>query len=279
MFIKRRTINNIRLWILTIIVAVVILFPVLWIFSSSITEEDFLFSSPVRYFPKSPTFDNYKSLLVTVNVKAMIINTLMIASLSIILTLLISFFAGYGFARVRFKGRTLLYSMLTFSAMLPIIIALVPLSRMMLAVHLNNTIIGLSLLYTSSFIPFTTLTLVNFIKDIPLSIEESASIDGAGILRIMFRILFPLMRPVFATMAIIIFIWSLNEFITPLIFGGQNTTTLSVGLSMIPRANQYAVPWERISAMSTIIMVPIVFFVTVFQKHIMEGLLAGSVKQ
>jgi ABC-type glycerol-3-phosphate transport system permease component len=279
MFIKRKQIENIRLWIAVVIVAFIILFPVLWIFSSSVTAADFLFTSPVQYFPKDPTLDNYRSLFGSMNINTMIFNTLIIAGINIVLTILISFFAGYGFARVRFRGNALLFSMLTFSAMLPVIISLVPLARIMIAVRLNNTLIGLSLLYTSSFIPFTTLTFVNFIKDIPVSIEESAKVDGAGILRIMFRILFPLMRPVFATMAIIIFIWSLNEFITPLIFGGENTTTLSVGLSMVPRANEYTVPWEKISALSTIIMIPIIFFVTVFQRHIMEGLLAGSVKQ
>jgi ABC-type glycerol-3-phosphate transport system permease component len=279
MFIKRKQIEEARRWIAVVIVAFIILFPVLWILSSSFTAADFLFTSPVRYFPKDPTLDNYRSLFGSMNINTMIFNTLIIAGTSIVLTILISFFAGYGFARVRFRGSALLFSMLTFSAMLPIIVSLVPLFRMMIVVKLNNTLIGLSLLYTSSFIPFTTLTFVNFIKDIPVSIEESAKVDGAGILRIMFRILFPLMRPVFATMAIIIFIWSLNEFMTPLIFGGENTNTLSVGLSMVPRANEYAVPWEKISALSTIIMVPIIFFVTVFQRHIMEGLLAGSVKQ
>jgi ABC-type glycerol-3-phosphate transport system permease component len=214
-----------------------------------------------------------------VKVTAMAFNTMFIAVTSIVLTILISLFAGYGFARVKFKGSALLFNMLTFSAMLPIIIALVPLSGMLLKVRLNNTVIGLSLLYTSSFIPFTTLTFVNFIKDIPLSIEEAAKVDGAGVLRIIFRILFPLMRPVVATMAIIIFIWCLNEYLTPLIFAGEKTATLSVGLTMIPRKNEYAVPWEKISAMSTVIMIPILLFVTIFQRHIMEGLAAGSVKQ
>lgn len=271
--------NQATVWAMTVLVSLVILFPVVWIFSSSITDKQSLFSVPVTYFPHKPTLENYQVLFAAINLKLMAGNTLWIAAISIVATILISYFAAYAFDRVAFRGRHTLYSLLTFSAMLPMIITLVPLSRMMQMFKLTDTVIGLSILYTSSFIPFTTMIFTNSIHDVPVALEEAAEVDGASVWRRLFGIILPLLRPVVATMAIIIFIWSLNEFITPLIFSGQNAMPLSVGLSLVPRDNQYAVPWEKISAMATLIMIPIVLFVTIFQRQIMDGLMAGGVKQ
>lgn len=276
---KKKTAYGLLLWMATLLVAFVILFPVLWIFSSSITPMDQLFTFPVRYFPRQPTLDNYLSLFHAMDIGAMCLNTLMIAVFSILATILMGFLAGYGFARGEFRFKEVAYAALIFSAMLPVIITLVPVSRMMMALGLNDTVPGLAILYTSSFLPFTTMIFTNSINDVPQALDEAAEVDGAGLMRRLFSIMMPLLRPVVATMAIIIFIWSLNEFIMPLVFAGQNAMTLSVGLSLMPRVNEYALPWEKISALSTIIMLPIVLFVTFFQRQIMDGLMAGGVKQ
>lgn len=276
---QKKVLGNVGLWILTILVTFIILFPVFWIFTSSITPVDNLFETPVRYFPEQPTLDNYKALFETMDVGGMTITTLIIAGLSIVFTIVVSLFAAYAFARIKFRGKGLIYSLLVFSAMLPVIVTLIPMSSMMIQLGVNDTPQGLAFLYTSSFIPFTTMIFTNFISDVPISLEEAAEVDGAGLFRKMFRILLPLLRPIIATMAIIIFIWSLNEFIIPLVFAGNKTVPLSLGLARVPRVSEYSLPWEKISALATIILIPIAFFVTAFQKHIMEGLMAGGVKQ
>ena len=144
---------------------------------------------------------------------------------------------------------------------------------------LTDTIPGLSILYISSYIPFTTMIFTNSIHDVPIALDEAAEVDGAGLWRRMFAIILPMLKPVVATITIIIFIWSLNEFMIPLVFSSQKAVPLSLGISMVPREIQLAIPWEKISAMGTLIIAPIILFVTFFQRQIMDGLMAGGVKQ
>lgn len=267
------------LWGTTGILALVILFPVFWIFTSSITEKELLFTTPVTYFPANPTLGNYISLFREVDVGGLAWNTFVVALCSIIGSLLVSILAAYAFVRFSVKGMRLVYSLLVFSAMLPVIMTLIPMFQTYRTLGLHDTHLGLVLLYVSGFIPFTTMSFVTFIRQIPYSLEEAAAVDGANIRVRIFGILFPLMKPAIATMAIINFINAMNEFMIPLVFTNRKATPLSVGLTLIPRINQYNVPWEKISALATLILIPIILFVVIFEKHIIEGLTAGSVKQ
>ncbi len=273
---KRYTVG---IWLATIFLAIIILFPVFWIFTSSITEKEQLFTTPVSYFPKVPTIQNYIDLFQTVDVSGLAGNTLIVAVFSIIGTIFISLLAAYSFSRFKFKGAQLMYSLLVFSAMLPVVTTLIPIFQTYQTLGLHDSPLGLIILYISSFIPFTTMTFVTFIKQIPYALEEAAAVDGASVPTIVFKILFPLMRPAIATMAIINFINAMNEFLIPLVFTNIKATPLSVGLTLIPRVNQYNVPWEKISALSTIMLIPIIIFIVLFEKNIIDGLTAGSVKQ
>ncbi|MSC83916.1 carbohydrate ABC transporter permease [Eubacterium sp. am_0171] len=270
---------HIFIWGVTVVLAFLILFPVFWIFTSSITEKELLFTTPVTYFPDSPTLQNYISLFREVDVGGLALNTLIVAVLAIIGSLTVSLLAAYAFARFKFRGASTAYSLLVFSAMLPVIMTLIPMFQTYRTLHLHDTHLGLVILYVSGFIPFTTMSFVTFIQQIPYSLEEAAAVDGANIRIRIFKVLFPLMRPAIATMAIINFINSMNEFMIPLVFTNVKATPLSVGLTLIPRINQYNVPWEKISALASLMLVPIIIFVVFFEKHIIDGLTAGSVKQ
>ena len=270
---------HILIWGVTVVLAFLILFPVFWIFTSSITEKELLFTTPVTYFPDSPTLQNYISLFREVDVGGLALNTLIVAVLAIIGSLKVSLLAAYAFARFKFRGASTAYSLLVFSAMLPVIMTLIPMFQTYRTLHLHDTHLGLVILYVSGFIPFTTMSFVTFIQQIPYSLEEAAAVDGANIRIRIFKVLFPLMRPAIATMAIINFINSMNEFMIPLVFTNVKATPLSVGLTLIPRINQYNVPWEKISALASLMLVPIIIFVVFFEKHIIDGLTAGSVKQ
>lgn len=267
------------IWIMTVILAFLILFPVLWIFSSSITEKELLFTTPVRYFPENPTLQNYVDLFRDVDVGGLAANTVIVAVFTIIGSLLVSLLAAYSFARFQFKGAQTVYSLLIFSAMLPVIMTLIPMFQTYRVLHLHDTHLGLIILYVSGFIPFTTMTFVNFIQQIPFSLEEAAAVDGANVSTRIFKILLPLMKPAIATMAIINFINTMNEFMIPLVFTNVKAMPLSVGLTLIPRINQYNVPWEKISSLATVMLIPIVLFVVIFEKNIIDGLTAGGVKQ
>ena len=110
-------------------------------------------------------------------------------------------------------------------------------------------------------------------------LEEAAEIDGATFFQRVFKIVFPLMKPAIATICIINFITCLNNFFTPLYYA-NNIQVLSVAIVQLPlRDNMYSVPWDLVSAMGWIILAPIVLFVIIFEKQIMEGIIAGGVKE
>ena len=145
-------------------------------------------------------------------------------------------------------------------------------------VKLYDTYPGLILLYISTVIPFTVLILRNFVGEIPISLEEAAAIDGATFSQRLFTIVLPLMKPAIATVCIINFITCLNNFFTPL-FYSNGIQVLSVAIVQLPlRDNMYGVPWDLVSAMGWIILLPIIIFVAVFEKQIMDGIMAGGVK-
>lgn len=276
---KKTKSHRVFIWFTTIVLALIILFPVFWIFTSSITEKELLFTTPVTYFPENPTLQNYFTLFKEVDVSGLAFNTLIVAVFAIIASIVISILAAYSFARFTFRGSGAAYSLLVFSAMLPVIMTLIPMFQTYKTLHLHDSHLGLIILYVSGFIPFTTMSFVTFIQQIPYSLEEAAAVDGANVYTKIFKVLFPLMKPAIATMAIINFINTMNEFMIPLVFTNRKATPLSVGLTLIPRINQYNVPWEKISALATIMMIPIVLFVILFEKNIIDGLTAGSVKQ
>ena len=144
--------------------------------------------------------------------------------------------------------------------------------------RLYDTYPGLIILYISAVIPFSVLILRNFVGEIPEALEEAAAIDGASFMQRIFYVVIPLMKPAIATICIINFISCLNNFFTPLFFA-NNIQVLSTSIVQLPlRDNMYEVPWDLVSAMGWIILLPIIIFVAVFEKQIMEGIMAGGVK-
>ena len=267
------------LWIITIIITLIIVFPIFWIAMCSITPYNDLFNIPIKYIPDNPSLENFQNLFSAMDVGKMAGTTLLLALFTIICCELIAFFAAYGFARYNFPGKKVAYNFLYYSQILPLIIILIPLTSIYRTLHLFDTYLGLVLLYTSAFLPFTTVTMISYIDQIPYSIEEAASVDGANLFNRITRIMFPLTRPCLATMAMILFVWASNEFLIPLLFTTNDVVPLSVGITMIPRVDIYQVPWDMISALATLILIPIIIFVLIFKRNIMEGLTAGGVKQ
>ena len=266
-------------WAMTAVIGVTILFPIYWILLSSITPKNMLFVSPINYIPLKPSLENYIALFKDVNILRLAANTGIIIVFSVVFSIVFSLLAAYAFARFSFPGSKIVFAFVLFSAMMPVISTMIPMFQFFRWLRLIDTYIGIIILYTSAMLPFTTYVFISFIRQIPKSLEEAADIDGAGILRKIFSILLPVLKPAIATMAIINFIVGMNEFMIPLIFTNVKIVTLSVGIVLISRDFQYSIPWDKISSLSIIMLLPIIVFIVIFEKNIMEGLMAGSVKQ
>lgn len=265
-------------WFLTILVAFTVLFPLYWIFISSITSKQMLFSSPIHYIPQATTFENYIDLFLKLDIGTKTMNTFIITFFALVFSTMLCLAAAYAFARYKSRGLNIAFGLILFSALLPGIVTARPLYDFMRATRLLDTYQGLIILYISGLIPFTMLILYNSISQIPISIEEAAETDGANFFQKIFYIILPLMRPAVAIIAIINFITCLNDLFTPL-FYSHKIEVLSLGITTIPRESSYQLPWDKISTMGWYMIFPVIIFVVIFEKHIMEGIMAGGVKQ
>ncbi len=265
------------IWILAALIAVVILFPIAWVFTSSITPSGELFSSPINYIPLNPTLSNYQRLFQTLKIGEKIKNTLIITFASLVLSTIVCTFAAYSFNRYSSKGLSVAFACLLATSLIPPIVTARPLYDFIRRANLIDTFPGLIILYTSTLIPFSVVILTGFFNEIPITIEEAAEVDGCNFFQKFFLIILPILRPGLATISIINFISCLNDLFTPLFFASK-IEVLSVAITTIPRNNAYSVPWDLTSAMGWIILLPIIIFVAIFQKQIMEGIMAGGVK-
>lgn len=265
-------------WVLFAVVAFFILFPVYWIFISSITPPGELFKKPIDYLPDHPTLDSYRFLIENVGLLSKIGSTVIIIGVTLIVGTIICVMGAYAFARFRSKAISVAFGFIVATMLIPEVVTARPLYEFMQKVKLFDTYPGLIILYISSVIPFTVLILRNFVSEIPVSLEEAASIDGANFVQRLFLVVLPLMKPAIATVCIINFINCLNNFFTPLYYS-NGIQVLSVAIVQLPlRDNMYGVPWDLVSAMGWIILLPIIIFVAVFEKQIMDGIMAGGVK-
>lgn len=268
---------KVLVWTCTIVVAAIILTPLYWIFISSITPEHELFTSPIHYIPKHPTLKHYARLFLNLDLGKKLFNTLFITGCSLTINTVICLMAAYGFNRYQSKGLAIAQLAVVFSMMVPAIVKARPLYTFMRSVGLLDTFPGLIIIYTSNLIPFTMLILGNFLTNIPITIEEAAEVDGANFRQKFFHVTLPLMKPAIATILMINFITCLNDLFTPLYYS-NSIEVLSVAITTLPKEDAYSMPWELISSMGWVIVFPIIIFVCIFEKNIMDGIMAGGVK-
>lgn len=273
----KKLLSKVLLWVLVVLVSFIILAPLYWIFISSITPSSELFSSPIHYIPSHPTTDHYAQLIFNCNLGGKLANTLIVTFFALLINTTICIMAAYGFCRHQSRGLSIAYALIVFSLMIPAVVKARPLYTFFRSVNLLDTYPGLVILYTSNLIPFAMVILGNFLRNVPMSIDEAAEIDGASTLQKLFSVILPLMRPAIATILMINFINCLNDLFTPLFYANR-IQTLSVAITTLPSVDGYSVPWELVSAMGWVIIFPVIVFVSIFERQIMDGIMAGGVK-
>lgn len=277
---SNRTIRSIVIWAITIFICFIIFWPVYWIVISSFATPEDLFAMPVNYSPFGRTLENYRILLDrATDTIAHFTDTAKLLAATLVVSTILCALAGYAFARSTSRGIKLAFGALLFSMMIPGTMTVVPLLVLWRWLGLTDTLSGLTLLYLSMLIPFSVIMFSAYIRQIPASLEEAAWIDGSGIIGTFFRIIFPLLKPIVATLCIINFINGINEFFTPLVFTTRNVRVLSQLVFNVPRVNVWQEPWATIAASGVLMIAPTVLFILLFEKNIMSGLMMGSVKQ
>jgi len=268
------------IYIVAVVFLIIVLFPIFWIVISSFTPYEDIFKQPISYIPENPTINNYIEVFRELPYSRLFINSLIASSSSAIVSVLLSLFAAFAFARINFPLKNFIFMTILATMILPQMSTVLFLFRIFKATNLLNTIYGLAILYASSFLPFTIWAFVSFINQIPKDIEEAAIIDGCSAWGVLRKIMFPLMGPAIGTFFIINFVAAWGELLYALIFAnGIASRTLSVGIVQLSGLTYYEVPWDKMSAMSMTMIVPLIMLVLIFQRKIISGLTRGAVKQ
>jgi multiple sugar transport system permease protein len=258
------------------------LLPLYWVLNVSLQTDAQVGTRPAHYLPPSPTLDNFRALLVgdgdvPAQVRRSAINIFVECGAATVVTVFLATLAAYAFARMRFRGRGLVFYGVLATMALPANATLIPLYRMMSSVGLVNTYTGIVLVYVSGFLPLATWILHNYMASLPLAIEEAALVDGASRMQVLWRIVLPLARPGIISTTIITFLFAWGQFLFPLVLSSDiSTQPLTVVITALQ--GRHVVPYALLSAGGILaITVPAAIAVTL-NRYIVSGLLAGSVK-
>jgi multiple sugar transport system permease protein len=270
-----RRIARIALYVVLAAGAVAMLFPFLWMVSSSLKGDVALFQTPPRLLPQPFAPGNYSRVLDLFPVGRFLLNSAVVALFSTTLQVLTSAMAAYAFARLRFRGRDALFLVYLGTLMVPFQVTVVPLFIEMKYLGLVNSYGGLILPTIAS--AFGTFFLRQAFLGLPRELEEAAFIDGAGHWSIFTRIVLPLAKPALATFTVLSFMASWNSFLWPLVIvSSQHLMTLPVGLANLQ--GEHFTQWNLVMAGTTISVVPVILVYLVAQKHIVRGVALSGVK-
>lgn len=264
-------------YLLVVVIVVVSVFPFYYAILTSFKSGTDLFR--ITYWPTSFSLQNYQSVLNTGSFPRNLLNSVFIASVTVLLALFLAVTASFALSRVRFRGRSLLLMTILAVSMFPQIAVLAGLFEVIRFLGIYNTPWALIFSYTIFTLPFTVWVLTTFMRELPVEIEEAAIVDGATPWVIITRVFMPLMWPALVTTGLLAFIGAWNEFLFALTFTSSNDTrTVPVAIALLSGGSQYEIPWGAIMAASVIVTVPLVVLVLIFQRKIVSGLTAGGVK-
>lgn len=262
------------LHIAIILGALVMVFPFLWTFITSITPGAG-FSITPRLWPENPSFEAYTTLFTERPFGRVVLNSLMLAVITTVVQLFTSATAAYAFSRLPFRGRGIVFAVYLATMMVPLQVLVVPLFAELKAFGLLNSYLGALLpTFASAFGIFLLRQAVN---QVPRELDEAATLDGAGHFRVFFSIILPNIKPALATLTIFAFMGSWNSFLWPLIvLRDPELQTLPIALAGLQ--GQYTTAWDIVMAGSVISVLPMLALYIFAQKYIIQGVASSGIK-
>jgi len=269
--------RRIALYLWVAVIALYALFPFYYAVVTSFKIGSALFQ--IDYLPHKLDWQNYLAVFREQPFGRNILNSVLVASAVVGLSLLLGLTAAYALARIQFRGRGLLLITILGVSMFPQVAVLSGLFELIRAFGLYNNLLGLIYSYMIFTLPFTVWVLTTFMRELPREMEEAAIMDGASAWTIVTMVFLPLMGPAMVSTGLLAFIAAWNEFLFALTFTLTNEQrTVPVAIALISGASQHELPWGRIMAASVIVTVPVVGLVVLFQRRIVAGLTAGAIK-
>jgi len=259
------------------VTSIIMLFPIFWTISTSIKTRVETFQLPPVYFGFTPTWKNYLALFEDSAFIKVMINTIVVTVGSTLLAITVGSLVAYGLANSQaFPGRRPLEVSLIMMRAMPGVVLVVPLYDILANVGLLGKMPTMIVLYALINLPFAIWIMTPYFRGIPKELQESAVVDGASPTKVFFKIVLPLALPGIAATSLFVGLLAWNEFLIPVVLGGESTKTLPVFISGFVSARE--LDWGPLAAASSLAIIPIALLTAFMQKRLVSGLTQGAVK-
>ncbi len=276
---RRKGLRDFRIYVGVVIIAVWGLAPFYWMVVTAFRDPDYTFD--VTPWPTHLTTENFRNALSTSsgnNFPRALGNSMIIGGASTLVALAIGIFAAYALARMTFRGKYIVVGLVLGASMFPVVALVTPLFQLFTDIGWIGQYQALIIPNISFVLPLTVYTLTSFFSELPWELEEAARIDGASRAQAFRLVMLPLAAPALFTTAILAFIASVNEFLLASQLSSDKTEPVTVAIARFSGNDPHVVPYAAIMAAGTIVTIPLVIMVLLFQRRIISGLTAGGVK-
>ena len=268
--------GRVLLYGLLTVLLVVVIAPFVWMILGSFKTQGELLQSPPTWWPETVTLDNYTQLFSRLNFKQYFFNSTVVAVCVTAGNLLFCSMLGYALAMLDFKGKKILFIVVMGTLMIPGVVTFVPLFVLVANIGLIDTLPGLILPFLAA--PFGVFLMRQFFLGLPRDLLDAGRVDGAGELRIFRQIFLPLAGPALATLGILTFLGSWNNFLWPLVVAQEESKfTLPVALSLYAKG-QNSTQYGLLLAGATVVIIPVLVVFLIFQKRFIEGIATTGLK-
>jgi multiple sugar transport system permease protein len=273
----RSSLNAVLFYVFLVIFVLVSVLPLIWVFKMSIVTKTELFATPPTILPRNPTGAEYVQVFGDPRFQHALINSAIISGVTTVVCLFFGSTAAYAIARLKFRFRTSVMTLILALSFFPQVAIIAPLFIQYSKVGIINTYWAAIISDTAFALPLTVWLLVAFFKELPADLEEAARVDGATTIQAFRKVIVPLAAPGVFTTAILTFIFAWNEYLFANTFlFDESTQPVTV---VIPNfATIYTVDYGAQAAAAVVVTVPLVILVLIFQRRIVSGLTAGAVK-
>ena len=273
---KKKNVLSAGVYLFLILCALFTLAPLLLALINSFKSNGEILTN-VLSLPKEITGVNYIRSFDKMHYLRSLGNTVFLAAVGVGLIILFSALAGWKLCRTKTKFSKFLFSLFIFSMLIPFSSIMIPLYKVVLVLNIKNSLFGLCIVYAGLGVSMAIFLYHGFVKGIPRELEEAAAIDGCSPLQTFFRIVFPMLKPVTATICITNVLWIWNDFLLPLIILSDNKK-YTLLLSTNTLFGQYSSDWSAILSALVIAALPVIVFYALLQKQILKGITDGAMK-
>ena len=256
-----------------------VLLPLSWMVITSLKSmADITLSRGLTLFPSGPTLENFVNIWKEYPIATYIKNSIVAVGGSTVIGVVCAALCGYGLYRYQFKGKAFLMSFLLVTQMFPAVMKIIPYYKILVSVHLNNTQIGLMVVYASFSIPFCTWMMYGYFKSISTGLDEAARVDGSSAFNTFLKIILPIALPGLVATIIYAFLQNWNEYMfASVLMSADEKKTITYAISTM--ADAYKIQWNYLMCAAMISSVPTLTVFVVMQKYLIAGMTAGAVKE